>query len=107
MSRDASSRQRRQQVVAGLFYGASIEPTYARACESARAFLRGQGLRVKQVEFDELAGISLRDVLFPPCDCMPKEGDAGEVAELFERQDRETPGPHHSAYCPMWRAVRL
>jgi hypothetical protein len=103
----ASSRQRRQQVVAGLFWGASVEPTYARAGEAAKPYLRGQGLRVKQAEFDEVADVPLRNVLFPPCDCMPGKGEAGAVAELFERQDRETPGPHHSALCPMWRAVRL
>jgi hypothetical protein len=98
--RDAELR--RQQIFAGLVHGAAFEPTYERACRAAAAHLRRQGIRPTQEELDQVARMTVREALFPPCDCMHPDS----TALPFELGEVETPGPHHGAHCPRWRQVR-
>jgi hypothetical protein len=42
------------------------------------------------------------DLLFPPCDCIFLD----DTATPEQQEERRTPGPHHAAGCPAWRAVK-
>lgn len=102
--RQISPHQLKQYILTALQRGAVQSSTLPMAITSATSVLRGQGIRVKPEEIEAVLNLTVRDALFPPCECI-----APGAAALFEElspDSADVPGPHHAVSCPMWRAVR-
>ena len=92
----------RWRILVALVYGMDVAGTRGGVVEAARAYLRGQGLRVSVEEVSAVLETPVAGILFPECACKDPDDHAGVGLD----EQAASPGPHHKTHCPSWRAVR-